>query len=359
MQTKTVIVTVAAVAVVLLAAGAVRADVFNMGGGMTSLTFVPVGNPGNAPDVNLDHSGNPLGSVGHTYQMGAYDVTAAQYCQFLNSVATTSDPYGLYTYLMIDGLAPAKCGIQQTGTPGNYSYSLTKNGNFPVNFVSWGDAARFANWLTNGQPTAAEGASTTETGSYTLNGAVTDAALMDVTRNANAKYVIPTENECYKAAYYDPTLNVGAGGYWQYPTKSNTVPTNVLSATGTNNASYYDSNGTGNGGYTDPTNYLTVVGAFAASPGPYGTYDMGGDVFQWNEANISGPIRGISGPFRGMRGGWFGGGDPQLQAAYSYSNYAYPTDEDYLIGFRVSVPEPATMLVLVSGSIGMLMKRRA
>ena len=40
-------------------------------------------------------------------------------------------------------------------------------------------------------------------------------------------------------------------------------------------------------GYTDPTNYLTPVGVFAGSPGPYGTYDMGGDVFQWNEANIT------------------------------------------------------------------------
>jgi formylglycine-generating enzyme required for sulfatase activity len=65
-------------------------------------------------------------------------------------------------------------------------------------------------------------------------------------------------------------------GYWTYPTQSNDAPSNSPSFIGTNNANYY------NGGYTDPTNTLTPVGAFSASPGPYGTFDMGGDLWQWN-----------------------------------------------------------------------------
>ena len=59
---------------------------------------------------------------------------------------------------------------------------------------------------------------------------------MAITRNAGATYFIPSENEWYKAAYYK-----GGGtnaGYWTYPTQSNTAPSNVLSATGTNNANY-------------------------------------------------------------------------------------------------------------------------
>ena len=49
---------------------------------------------------------------------------------------------------------------------------------------------------------------------------------MAITRNAGATYFIPSENEWYKAAYYK-----GGGtnaGYWLYPTKSNTAPSNVL-----------------------------------------------------------------------------------------------------------------------------------
>jgi hypothetical protein len=59
--------------------------VFNLGGaqnangtwtGLASLQFVTVGDPGNAPDTT------GYGSVPYTYQMGEYDVTVGQYCQF-------------------------------------------------------------------------------------------------------------------------------------------------------------------------------------------------------------------------------------------------------------------------------------
>ncbi len=332
MQTRTIL---TAVAAVLLAAGAAQAAIIN-------IDMVTVGDPGNAADTT------GYGAVSNTYQMGKYDVTAAQYTAFLNAVAQT-DTYGLYNSSMSGGPYTAACGITRTGSSGSYSYNTTSsgyavnNGNFPVNWVTWGDAARFANWLTNGQPTGSQGAGTTETGSYTLNGAVSQAALMAVTRNANANYVIPTENEWYKAAYYK-----GGGtnaGYWTYPTQSNTAPSNILSSTGTNNANYYISN------YTDPTNYLTVVGAFAASPGPYGTYDMGGDVFQWNEANISGSNRGL-------RGGSCSYYDGYLASS---SRIDFDPGSEYLsVGFRVAseVPEPCSLGLIALGGLALLKRRR-
>ena len=254
-----------------------------------------MGDPGNAADTAvmnttsediLNINGSPdhstgYGSVSFNYAMGTCDVTTAQYVQFLNAVATTGDPYGLYNALQggaTSGPAssdpkdpitpnpatqvtissggktwPVVCGITRTGTAGNYHYALSTsttpnltsppipadNGNFPVNWDNWGDAARFCNWLQNGQPTGAEGTGTTETGAYTLSGGTTIAQLFKVTQNSGAKYWIPTENQWYKAAYYKSGGT--NAGYWAYTTKSNTAPSSTFSATGTNNANFNSS----------------------------------------------------------------------------------------------------------------------
>jgi formylglycine-generating enzyme len=336
-----------------------QADVFNMGGardpvagtwtGLASLEFVTVGDPGNARDT---WTGSPYGSVDHVYRIGKYDVTVGQYIEFLNAVAKTSDPYGLYNNGMATNYPTIT--ITKSGSAGNYSYSYTgsysQGINCPIYSATWGSAARFCNWVQNGQPafptgTPGEVAGSTETGVYTLNGATSQSALMAITRNAGATYFIPTEDEWYKAAYYK-----GGGsntGYWFYPTQSNTVPSHVLSSTGTNNANF--ATGDIPTGCTDPANRLTTVGAFAASPGPYGTYDMGGDVFQWNETSISGSF----GPCRGVRGGMWS--DYHAYMASYTRGYYTPTFEYFYLGFRVaSVPEPGSIALVLAGAIALL-----
>jgi len=325
----------------LLAVGTAQADVFNMPSGDTSLQFVTVGDSGNVPDPATG-----FGAVGYVYQMGKYDVTAAQYADFLSAVATTSDPYGLYNPSMSNpptSEGTVGCGIIQSSSLGGHSYSVVPNDrNFPVNFVSWGDAARFCNWLQNGQPTGSEGNGTTETGAYTLNGGTSDALLLAVTRSSTATFVIPTENEWYKAAYY-----VGGGtnaGYWSYATQSNTVPNNKLPDTG-NNANFYTGYGEGDNTFTDPASFLTSVGGFPLSRSAYGTFDQNGDVYQWDETVVLGS--------RGVRGGAF-----RWPASFMVSTIRSAASPEYGNddrGFRVAVvPEPGSLALLLVGAVGLL-----
>ena len=140
----------------------VRADVFNLPSGQTSLQFVTVGDPGNAPDTLVeDDLSTGHGSVPYTYQIGKFDVTSAQYTQFLNAVATVADPYGLYNGSMAvetaPNTSPAECGINQVRIGGAFSYNVdSMHANMPVNNVTYADAARFCNWLSNGQPVGQE-----------------------------------------------------------------------------------------------------------------------------------------------------------------------------------------------------------
>jgi hypothetical protein len=171
-----------AVALAAMMGSVTQADVFNMGGtrdattgtwtGQASLEFVPVGNPGNAWDTAPGYASYGYGSVANSYQMGKYDVTVGQYVQFLNAVAAT-DTYGLYNSNMATSFSTI--GITQSGSSGSYRYSVTggysQAANCPVFDVTWGDAARFCNWLQNGQLTSGvENGSTTENGAYTLIG---------------------------------------------------------------------------------------------------------------------------------------------------------------------------------------------
>ena len=186
-----------------------------------TMETVPIGNPGNANDPTT--FGGVYGGVAYNYSIGKYDVTVGQYTAFLNAVAAT-DTYALYNPAMATDLHIA--GISRSGAPGSYSYSVIGSPNHPITYVSWGDAARFSNWLNNGQPTGPENSSTTEAGAYTLNGATTAVALNAVTRNVGATWFIPTANEWYKSAYHKndgPTNH-----YWSYPTSTSTTPNSAV-----------------------------------------------------------------------------------------------------------------------------------
>jgi sulfatase modifying factor 1 len=251
-----------------------------------NIETVPVGNAGNANDPT---TGNLYGGVNTAYNIAKFEVTVGQYTAFLNAVAVT-DTHSLYNPSMASDLNVA--GIARTGASGSYSYSVIGSADHPVTYVSFWDAARFVNWLHNGQPTGAQGSGTTESGAYhdidnqTLFG-----------RNTGAKWFLPTENEWYKAAYYQPAAQGGdPDGYWLYPMKTNgpifsDEPPGATPDNSSVGNFYFDdsaANGynhgyavTGSTNLISTQNYLTDVGAYTSAPSYYGTFDQSGNAFEW------------------------------------------------------------------------------
>ena len=283
---------------------------------------VLVGDFGNPPQgvVERADSGEALfqriaGSVNYPYRIGKNEQTVGDYVTFLNAVAKT-DPYGLFNSSM---------AITRTGLSGSYRYVPASSPNLPIVGVTWMNAARFANWMNNGQ-----GTSSTETGAYDFGHGriVSIAGSTAITAgNANAKpgqalilinqdgeesfyevlsvagnvlqikyesgrlqsgfeawnYTsvpqkhnesatcwLPTRDEWHKAAFYDPSA-VALGlvkGYWEFATRSDTPPRDLLDG-GVNRARVEGS--------------VVDVGSFR-SASYYGTFDQTGNAPEWAES---------------------------------------------------------------------------
>ena len=303
-----------------------------------TMDWTPIGDPGNAPDTQPftqkcgpDFSNQGCGSVGYAYSIGTYEVTNAQYAEFLNAKAK-SDLLGLYN-------DDAFTVIQRTGSPGSYSYQTSPDiENGPVHSVSYFDALRFTNWMANGQ-----GDGDTETGAYTLlGGNATPSNADTVARNLGATIVLTSENEWYKAAYYDPAT----ASYFAYPTSSNT-PTTCAAPTAAPNSA--------NCGLVLTPYRSSDVGSYTGSASSYGTYDQGGNVYEWNEE--------IAVSHRIVRGGAYHDLAQNLHAAARGINI--PSAQQSNTGFRLAmipggyVPEPSTGLLVIAGLLGLGGWRRA
>jgi hypothetical protein len=285
-----------------------QADTFGTSGNEFTINFVNIGNAGNAADTTS------YGAVPYEYRASTYEIT-----QDAINKATAS------------GMANVTAGAW--------------TGSQPAATINWYEAAAFVNWLntSTGMTPAYDLAWNGSAWSMTLwsSGDAWQAGGENLYRNKGAFYFLPSENEWYKAAYYNPA----GTNYFVYPTASSSVPTAVASGTNAGTAVY---------------NNAASVPAIVDSAGglsSYGTMGQGGNVFEWNESAYAGTNNSPT-ENRALRGGsWLVNGAGLSSSGRFFDD---PVDDFYDIGFRVaSVPEPSTYaLLLMAGAGWLLWKRR-
>jgi len=197
-------------------------------------------------------------------------------------------------------------GINRTGEATNYVYTVNPGAEKkPAVLMNWRETLRFCNWLSNGK-----GNGSVDTGPYTFTNewGETTVKIPDhaaLAAGTNTQWVLASENEWYKAAYYDPKKTGDGPGYWPFPARSDDPPAASI-------------------GSGDPSD----VGSHSGSASAYGTYDQGGSVWEWNETREGGNC--------GVRGGsyWVNDGPDYMRSTTRYcSNPEWFVYDNY--GFRV------------------------
>jgi hypothetical protein len=305
---------------------------FGSGGNTFNMEFVTIGNAGNSADTT--GSPNPAGAVGYEYGLGKFEVSRDMITKYNLNFGTANN-------LVITLQDMADFG-------GN---GVDK----PATGVSWNEAARFVNWLNTS--TGGFAAYNFTTGGVNDNIEVWTAAdtldyeATNPYRSKRATYVLPSFNEWYKAAYYNPNDST----YYDLPNGSNTAPTAVASGTGAGTAVYSQS-------FLQGPADVTQAGGLS----PYGVMGLGGNIYEWEES--SGNLANSSGSSsRGLRGGAWASNSSDLSSS-SRLDYFDPSSEwGVADGFRVAslsssaaaVPEPSMMVIgTLFGLGGLVAKRR-
>lgn len=293
--------------------------------------FVTVGDPGNEPDCFHGR----YGRVDYVFEIARCELSNADYCQFLNAVAADRDPFGLWNPNMTTGILG---GIdrENDGTGHLWRY-VCKVGwaQKPVVYIGFYDLARYCNWLHSGRPVTkgtnllgvTEGDARTgayDTRDFEAVRSGRKAPYRDFgRRNADARYWIPSDDEWYKAAYYDPTRS-GPRKYWDYPCRTDNPPGNHPDEVRSANYLHEGRLGVGR------PDYLADVCSYTNAASYYGTLQQGGNVWEWIEGWQYRNKIGV----RGLRGGAFGYTETGLTASNTDSGGL--NDELNVFGGRIA-----------------------
>ena len=299
---------------------------FGDGANTFELEFVTIGNPGN----ESDSAGQPtsVGAVSYSFQIGKYEISR-------DAITKYNSGFGNGNSLSI---------TMQSAYGGNNSGDAAGG-------ITWNEAARFVNWLNTSKGHSAAYKFTDSTVSSTAVAWSSTDDGYDANnphRNSKAVYVIPTVDEWYKAAYYDPNTS-----QWrEYASLDGSLPTATASSTNDNEAVYDQDLDAG------PANVKEAGGLNA-----YGIMAMNGNVREWDENVVNSTNRGIRG------GAW---NENQSFLSATFRNDRFANNDEAQNGFRVvslsttssnggstsTVPEPSATLALGSLGVAILLRSR-
>lgn len=296
-----------------------------------------------------------VGAVGYGYGIGQLEVTVAQWVAFLNTV----DPAGrnkrrLYSTNESSTAWPKYGQIDFAASVGkgrHYSVASPEWADKPYGFANFLRSARFVNSLYNGRVLSRKASTVgsfryvtyrvrlsrqTESGMYEMTN-------RKATRSHKTGFVVPSQDEWIKAAYFDPNGG-GKYSYWKYPTNPGVFETEDEAASAPKSVTLNPTTGDVTNSSTQPLANFRAPGApepswcpaaFSAEVcasvnplgiapatyaelfqgslstvgqaltlSPWGTLDQGGNAVEWTDT-ITPPPFGTSGPrvWRRLHGG--------------------------------------------------------
>lgn len=202
------------------------------------------------------------------------------------------------------------------------------SGDSPAAGMTWHVAAQYANWLTSGDALL---------GAYTISAGKVTGINRSYRNGAGQLYVLPTEDEWYRAAYFT------GSGYSDYANGTGALP----------------------GKGTDANYDDALVSPWAVGGGTNeqnGTMNMMGNVFEWLETSVGGDST-VDGSDMVLRGGAYNQAGDRLSRGFRVDGLGVAStlknnQSDMSVGMRiVAIPEPGTISLMSLSTMSLFFTR--